>query len=230
MIALEARRRDPSIRMNGNKRSNQEMMAELTLLGHLLMQEDREFVIRKECEMRASLLGQLTLMSDPTAVRQVCTSAAHLRLAAAIGLKNNLLLFKRSQDCSTRLELDRGTSLKGILMEALAATFNDKNWVAEIQAMPELQDDFQEAIKIGHMRNKQRPRYNKPGTSISFFKGFHQRNNNLKLTPGHPMYTSRKRPSASQTASIFNPNLPFLPLKNFAGPTLNSFRKSSEGL
>jgi hypothetical protein len=151
MIALEARRRDPSIRMNSNNRSNQEMMAELTLLGHLLTQEDREFVIRKECEMRAILLGQLTLMSDPTAVRQVWTSAARLRLAAAIGLENNLLLFKRSQDCSTRVELDRGTSPKGILMEALAVTFNDKNWVAEIQAMPELHDDFQEAIKIGHM-------------------------------------------------------------------------------
>ena len=77
--------------------------------------------------MRAVLLGQLTLMSDPTAVRQVWTSAARLRLAAAIGLENNLLLFKRSQDCSTRVELDRGTSPKGILMEALAVTFNDKN-------------------------------------------------------------------------------------------------------
>jgi hypothetical protein len=51
----------------------------------------------------------------------VWTSAARLRLAAAIGLERNLLLFKRSQDCWTRVELDRVTSPKGILMEALTA-------------------------------------------------------------------------------------------------------------
>ena len=101
MIALDARRQDPSVRMNSNNRSNQDMMTELNVLGHLLTLEDREFVIRKGCEMRAVLLGQLTLMSDPTAVRQVWTSAARLRLAAAIGLERNLLLFKGSQDCLT---------------------------------------------------------------------------------------------------------------------------------
>jgi hypothetical protein len=69
MIALEARRRDPSIRMNSNNRSNQDMITELNVLGHLLTLEDREFVIRNECEMLAVLLGQLTLMSDHTAVR-----------------------------------------------------------------------------------------------------------------------------------------------------------------
>ena len=121
MIYQEARRRDPSVRMNANNRSNEDMVGDLaTKLGHLLTLEDKEFIANKESEMRAILISQVATMSETATVRQVLSSSDRLRLVAAIGLERNLLLFKRSQDCSTREELDEGMSPKTKLHAGLA--------------------------------------------------------------------------------------------------------------
>ena len=103
MIAQEARRRDPLFRMNSHNKSNQEMVKDLnSKLGYLLTPEDKEFILKKESEMRAILFTQAAGLGDSVIVRSVLSSSDRLRLAAAIGLERNLLLFKRSQDCSTR--------------------------------------------------------------------------------------------------------------------------------
>jgi len=77
MIYQEARRRDPSVSMNANNRSNEDMVGDLaTKLGHLLTLEDKEFIAKKESEMRAILIslllalrGTYSSLKDPKIVQ-----------------------------------------------------------------------------------------------------------------------------------------------------------------
>ena len=119
-----------------------------TKLGHLFTEEDKQFIIAKESEMWEILSAQVATMSDTTTVMQVITSLDWLQLVAAIGLEKNLLLFKRSQDCWNREELDECTSPKTKLYTGLADTFNDEDYIAVIPSMPSLHGDFSEEQQI----------------------------------------------------------------------------------
>ena len=149
LICLEAKRRSPGIKLNNKNRKNNDMIGDLSgRLGHLLTDEDKQFVIAKEAEMRALLCSKLACMSETTTVRRVLSSANRLQLVACIGLEKNLRLYKKSQDCANREDLDAGTSPKCKLHGALTDTFNDEEYIATIPSMPSLHEDFQEEQSI----------------------------------------------------------------------------------
>lgn len=68
---------------------------------------------------------------------------------ASICEEKNLFLFRNSQQTSSRIDLDSGTSPKQCLLLSLAGTFNDDNFIARIPALPNLHEDFRVEIFIG---------------------------------------------------------------------------------
>ena len=61
-------------------------------LGHLLTEEDKAFIVKKETEMRAVLSKEVANQSETSSVQQVLSSTDRLCHAVVIIVEENLLL------------------------------------------------------------------------------------------------------------------------------------------
>ncbi len=147
LLSMEIKRRAPKSQMNFKNKTIPQLQEILQRFP--LDSLDKEFVCRKEKEYRETLLRDIAAQEERKREANV-TRDDKLRFVLCFEDDNIRQTYLLSQDAFTRAELDGRNSEKKEpdFYDLIVEMFNNQNLVMTTEALPDLHDDFAEAIAV----------------------------------------------------------------------------------